>query len=224
MEIQLGTVCHLRKYTLCKELYLDGEDNSGRYGWLGRLETVVCISSPGHRDKISPQEKNGVSHRLPGFPFARCRRRDREAIHSMPWARWRSSRGNSGGAAPCPSLNLMFFREFLGFIFRHWREDFYKTVFFFSLPCLLLGKHFLIFHVETARLVLVGGTICFLIDESPKVTWGIRILSPWLAVHEANGTSDLHDIDCAFGCARSTYVGRGFPCPISRGSVHGNCP
>ena len=98
---------------------------------------------------------------------------------------------------------------------------------FFSLPCLLLGKHFLIFHVETARLVLVGGTICFLIDESPKVTWGIRILSPWLAVHEANGTSDLHDIDCAFGCARSTYVGRGFPCPISRGSVgkmHGNCP
>jgi len=57
MEIQLGTVCHLRKYTLCKELYLDGEDNSGRYGWLGRLETVVCISSPGHRDKISPQEK-----------------------------------------------------------------------------------------------------------------------------------------------------------------------
>jgi len=111
----------------------------------------------------------------------------------------------------------------LGFIFRHWpRKLLLPNIIFFS-PCLLSGKHFLIFHVKTARLV-VGGSICFLIDESPKVKWGIRILSSRLAVHEANGTSDLHDIDCAFGCARSTYVGRGFPCPISRGSVHGNCP
>jgi hypothetical protein len=90
----------------------------------------------------------------------------------------------------------------LGFIFR--QKTFYQTAFFFS-PCYLSGKQFLIVRIETASLV-AGESSCFLVDESPKVEWGIRILSSRSAVHEANGTSDLHDIDCASRCARRTRI------------------
>lgn len=112
--------------------------------------------------------------------------------------------GNSGGAAPCPKSEPDVSSCIYGLFFATDGEDFCQTVFS---PCLLSGKQFLIFfHVETARL-LVGESVCFKTDESPKVQWRIRILSPRLSVHEANGTFDLHDIDRAFSrCAHRTRM------------------